>query len=63
MTETEIQEYEEFVQNHPRGHFTQSLEWAKLKKGWKNEIVIVRDENNKIKGSLLLLIRKMPIIN
>lgn len=62
MTETEIQEYEEFVQNHPRGHFTQSLEWAKLKKGWKHEVVIVRDENNKIKGSLLLLIRKMPII-
>ena len=62
MTESEMQEYEEFVQSHPRGHFAQSLKWAELKKGWKHEVVIVRDENNKIKGSILLLIRKMPII-
>ena len=63
MTEQEIQEYEEFVQSHPRGHFAQSLKWAKLKKGWKHEVVIVRDKNGKIKGSVLLLIRKMPVFN
>ena len=57
----EMVEYEEFVRSHPKGHFAQSLNWAKLKKEWKHEIITVRDENNKIKGSMLLLIRQIPI--
>lgn len=57
----ELMEYEEFVQSHPKGHFAQSLKWAELKKEWKSEIVTVKDENGKIKGSMLLLIRKIPI--
>ena len=62
MTEQERQEYEEFVLNHERCHFAQSLVWANLKKGWKKEPVVIRDESGKIKASVLLLIRKMPVI-
>lgn len=62
ITDKEKKEYEEFVLNHERGHFAQSLVWAELKKGWEKEIVTVRDKNGKIKGSILLLIRKMPFI-
>ena len=57
----EMQKYEDFVKKHPKGHFAQSLKWAKLKKEWKHEIVTVEDENGNIKGSMLLLIRKIPI--
>lgn len=56
-------EYEEFVQKHYKGHFAQSIKWAKTKIEWKYEIIVSRDENQKIKGSMLLLIRKMPIFN
>lgn len=63
ITDKEKQEYEEFVENHERCHFAQSLIWVELKKGWEKEIVTVRDDNGKIKGSVLLLIKKMPIIN
>jgi len=44
-----ISEYEEFVKNHPKGHFMQSVKWAGVKSNWKNEIITVRDSNNKIK--------------
>lgn len=63
LSDQEKEEYENFVQSHPRGHFSQSLKWAELKRGWKAEPVIVRGEDQKIKGSILLLIKKMPIIN
>ena len=61
MQEKELEEYEEFVKNHPKGHFAQSLKWAELKKEWKHEIVTVRDENGKIQAAMLLLIRKIPV--
>lgn len=59
----EEKEFEEFVERHNKGHFAQSLKWAKLKKEWKHETVIVRDAEGKIKGAMLLLIRKTPIFN
>ena len=61
ISDEEKKEYEDFVLNNERCHFAQSLTWAELKKGWEKEIVTVRDDNGKIKGSVLLLIRKMPI--
>lgn len=54
--------YEEFVKNHPKGHFCQSQMWAKLKDNWKNEVVTVEDENGNIKGMMSILIRKMPVV-
>ena len=62
MTDEEKQEYENFVMNNERCHFAQSLIWAELKDGWKKEPVILRGNDGKIKGTVLLLIKKMPII-
>ena len=55
-----VAEYEAFVEGHPKGHFAQSVAWAKLKTEWKFEAVIERDESGKIIGTMALLIRKVP---
>lgn len=55
------EEYKEFLQSHERCNFQQSPEWAKVKSNWKNEIVLAEDKNDKIIGSLSILIRKIPI--
>lgn len=56
----EFEEYDEFLKSHYRCHYAQSKKWANIKKDWKNEIIIVRDKEGKIKGSLSILIRKVP---
>ena len=52
-----------FNQKHPKGHFLQSPEWAKLKSEWKNEVVLSEDKDGNIKGAMSILIRKLPYIN
>ena len=59
ITKEQIPEYEAFLQAHPKGHFAQSVLWAKQKPMWKWEAIVSRDENGKIKGSLAVLIRKI----
>ena len=61
LTPERYDEYEQFLKENKKGHFLQSLAWTKVKDMWKNEILIVEDENGKIKGSMSLLIRKVPI--
>ena len=51
------EKYIKFLQNHKKGHFLQSPEWAKVKQEWINETVLVENENGDIKGSMSLLIR------
>lgn len=58
-----MDKYDKFLQSHPKGHFMQSREWAKIKSEWKNEIITIEDDNGEIKGSMSLLIRKIPIFN
>ena len=53
----------EFNQKHPKGHFLQSPEWAKLKSEWKNEVVLSEDKDGNINGAMSILIRKVPYIN
>ncbi len=60
MEQIDSREYEDFLKNHYKGHYAQSEAWAKIKSDWKNEIIIVRDEKNKIKGTMSVLIRKLP---
>ena len=59
----DIKKYEEFIENHPKGHFMQSTKWAAVKDNWKNEIIVSEDNNGNIQGSMSLLIRKMPGVN
>lgn len=56
-----MEKYEEFIKKQELCDFQQSEEWAKVKEFWKNEIVIVEDENKNIKASMSILIRKLPI--
>ena len=57
------EEYQKFLEKHEKGHYAQSIEWASVKNEWKNEIIVLRDDNGEIKASLSLLIRKLPYIN
>ena len=52
---------EAFVQRHPKGNFAQSYLWSKQKPMWHWEAIAVRGEDGAIKGTLAVMIRKMPI--
>ena len=62
VNETNLDEYEAFVQGHPKGHFAQSVLWAKQKPAWDWKAIVCRNEAGKIKGSIAFLIRKMPVV-
>ena len=66
MTETvtrdKLAELDAFVASHPKGHFMQTSLWARQKPGFKWEAVVSRGEDGAIKGSLALLIRKVPFL-
>lgn len=63
MDKKEQEELKEFLKNNKKSHFLQSPEWAKVKDNWKHEMIIVRNKENKITGTMSILLRKMPIIN
>jgi len=63
LAKKEADELDEFLHSHPRAHFLQSPEWAKVKSEWEHEMIIVRDKNNKISGTMSILLRKIPVIN
>jgi len=55
-------EYEAFIRSHENGGFTQSIHWPKVKNNWQYEIVASRDENGALKGAMLVLIMKIPLV-
>ena len=57
----QVEEYEAFNKSHAKGHFSQSVLWAKVKTDWSFEAVIVRDDNNNIVGTLGILVRPVPV--
>lgn len=57
-----MDKYQSFIRTHPKGHFMQSPQWADVKSNWKNEIVTVEDGDGNIKGSMSILIRKIPVL-
>lgn len=60
VTDKTLQEYEDFIASHHKGHFMQSSIWAKQKPNWEWVAIVRRDDNGKIIGSLSILIRKLP---
>ncbi len=61
LAKGEENEYKQFLEHHDRCNFGQSLEWGKVKSNWKNEVVLSKNDNGKIVGSISVLIRKIPI--
>ncbi|NLT57541.1 MAG: peptidoglycan bridge formation glycyltransferase FemA/FemB family protein [Clostridiales bacterium] len=45
---------------HPKGHFCQSAIWSKVKNEWDFEVLLARDEGGALRGSMAILIRRMP---
>ena len=54
------QEFDAFVASHPKGHFMQQSAWAKVKNNWIWRGIICRDENGDIKGTMAVIIRRLP---
>ncbi len=61
LEENDKKRYKEFLENHERCNFQQSLEWGNVKTSWKKEVILSEDENGNIRGSLCIWIRKIPI--
>lgn len=57
----DIKKYKEFLENHERCNFQQSLEWGEVKTSWIKEVILSEDKTGKIKGSLCVWVRKIPI--
>lgn len=57
----QLEEYESFVKSCPKGHFSQSVMWSRVKTEWKFEAVIVRGDNGTISGTMGILVRRVPV--
>lgn len=60
LNSTNAAAYENFVPAHENGSFMQSLAWANVKANWESEAIVSRDERGKIRGTCLVLIKKIP---
>lgn len=60
-TKADEEEYTRFLEGNERCNFQQSIEWSKVKTSWKREVILAEDSSKKIIGSLMVLIRKIPI--
>jgi peptidoglycan pentaglycine glycine transferase (the first glycine) len=54
--------YDQFLENHPKGHFMQTRMWGRHKSKWNWEAILYYDGNNELKGSLAVLIRRIPFL-
>lgn len=61
LTPDRYGEYDRFVRHHPGGSFMQSSAWRHVKHEWSFEAVVSRDENGNIRGSMGVLIRRIPL--
>ncbi len=60
LEEKDKKRYKEFLENHERCNFQQSLEWGEVKSSWIKEVILSEDKKGKIRGSLCVWIRKIP---
>ena len=62
VTAKNLEEYENFIKSHPKGHFMQSKLWSGVKPDWKWEAIFLRDDTGEICASVSVLIRKLPYL-
>lgn len=60
LEKSKYKEYEQFVQNHPMGSFTQSTLWHGAKPEWQGEVIVTRNDSGEITGGMSVLVRRMP---
>ena len=53
VTDENKEKYREFLKQHDRCNFQQSLEWGRVKYKWKNEVILAEDDNGNIIGSVI----------
>ncbi|MBF8970598.1 aminoacyltransferase [Streptococcus sp. NLN76] len=58
---SDLQEYDQFVSQHPQANLLQSSSWAIIKDNWKSERLIFLDQNETLVASALVLIRPLPL--
>ena len=61
LSKNEEEQLKQFLNENPKTNFLQSPEWAKVKTEWENEFIIVKDNDGNIKGTMSILLRKVPI--
>ena len=61
LSKNEEEQLKKFLNENPKTNFLQSPEWAKVKTEWENEFIIVKDDKGEIKGTMSILLRKVPI--
>lgn len=54
------EEFESFVEHHPKGHMLQTFAWSRQKPFWTWRGIIVRGADGSIAGAMSMLIRKIP---
>ncbi len=52
---------EKFIREHPKGHFSQSEAWGRVKAGWERRVVCTEDADGNITGAIAFLLRKTPV--
>ena len=55
------QEFEAFIEQHPKGHFLQTRAWGRQKPFWQWRGILVRDSEGSIRGAMSVRIRKSPM--
>lgn len=55
------EELYEFLQSNNKSHYLQSPEWAQVKSNWKHEMIVIRNDE-KIVGTMSVLLKKIPIL-
>lgn len=58
----DLEKYQQFIKKQDLAYLQQDLVWTFVKNNWDYEIIISLDEKNNIRGSALVLVRKIPIL-
>ncbi len=58
----EKERFNNFVKQHPKGHFLQTWEWGEVKRGMGWEpLPLILEQDREIRGTLLILKRNLPL--
>lgn len=63
FSENEEIQLKNFLNKNTKTNFLQSPEWAKVKNEWKNEFIVIKNDTGEIKGTMSILLRKVPVFN